>query len=548
MNLPFILDIAIGLFFIYLILSLLASEIQELFATVFQWRAKHLKESIENLLVGGSNGDRQEIERVRKLVDNLYDNPLLKNINQEAKGWVVKLPRWVTWKIGVLYRWTGCKITRSPIKSVFGDNKRSGPSYIPSETFATTLLETLKIPILVHKFSNSKLEKFKNTLLKDIKEILCNLDISNVNQNTVKDKKQHSEWGEPARSILKDFSELTTKLDEIVRDFKNSKTTLDTSIERIEKRLERYISISERQVPEINDCRNKFQDDMESLKRDIFSENERDVLIAGMKPSLTEVVKAINKNSAIYREILEAINDEDSATSQKIQQAIDSLPKAVPESIAALANRAQARVEIAETDINQLRQEIELWFDRSMERASGVYKRNAKGVAILIGFVIAVTANADTFQIASSLSKDSVMRAAVTKYAEQVVSNCPTSQAQGQSTSQEESLKCIPNEVNPALMNITLPIGWNFKQPQGDIKSRFFTITDALAVLKQILGWFLTGFAVSMGANFWFDLLGKVINVRNAGPKPASFIEERPSSRSQSLVVPPLQSKDRTPS
>lgn len=43
MNLPFILDVAIGLIFIYLILSLLASEIQELIATVFQWRAEHLK-------------------------------------------------------------------------------------------------------------------------------------------------------------------------------------------------------------------------------------------------------------------------------------------------------------------------------------------------------------------------------------------------------------------------------------------------------------------------------------------------------------------------
>jgi flagellar biosynthesis protein FliR len=41
MSLPLILDIAIGLIFIYLILSLLASEIQELIATLLQWRAKH---------------------------------------------------------------------------------------------------------------------------------------------------------------------------------------------------------------------------------------------------------------------------------------------------------------------------------------------------------------------------------------------------------------------------------------------------------------------------------------------------------------------------
>lgn len=536
MNLPLILDIGIGLIFIYLILSLLASELQEFIATIFQWRAKHLKESIEILLAGDSK-KIEEIKRVRQLADQLYDNPLIENINQEAKGWLVKLPRWLTWQLGQLYRWTGHKITGFPIESVFGD-KRSGPSYIPAETFATTLLEIVKIPIVSQKVSNAKLNKFKNSLLKDIKDILCSLDISNVNYNTIEDTTSLHNHGEPARTILKDFSELTTKFDETVKDFKNSKTTLDTSIERMEKRLERYILIAERQVPEINDCRTNFQSGMESLKRDIFSENERKVIIAGMKPSLTEVVKALDKDSAIYVKILDVINEEDGVTAQQIKQVIESIPKSLIQSIYTLANRAQARVEIAETDINQLRKEIELWFDRSMERTSGVYKRNAKGVAILLGFVIALTANADTFQIASSLSKDSVLRSAVTSYAQRTVSKCP-----------KESLEdCIVNELNPALTNISLPIGWNFKQLQRDRKSRFFTVTDALAVLKKILGWFLTGLAVSMGANFWFDLLGKVINVRNAGPKPASSTEERPSSNSQSPVVPTLRSKDRNPS
>ena len=47
MNLLFILDIALGLVFTYLILSLLASEILELIATLLQWRAAHLRKSIE---------------------------------------------------------------------------------------------------------------------------------------------------------------------------------------------------------------------------------------------------------------------------------------------------------------------------------------------------------------------------------------------------------------------------------------------------------------------------------------------------------------------
>ncbi|EFA73985.1 hypothetical protein CRD_00907 [Raphidiopsis brookii D9] len=33
----------------------------------------------------------------------------------------------------------------------------------------------------------------------------------------------------------------------------------------------------------------------------------------------------------------------------------------------------------------------------------------------------------------------------------------------------------------------------------------------------MIMGWLVSGFAIAMGAPFWFDLLGKVMNVRNTG-------------------------------
>lgn len=77
MNLSVILDIAIGLIFIYLILSLLASEVQELLSTILQWRAEHLKKSIEILLAGGSK--TPEEERAIELANSLYKNPLIRN-------------------------------------------------------------------------------------------------------------------------------------------------------------------------------------------------------------------------------------------------------------------------------------------------------------------------------------------------------------------------------------------------------------------------------------------------------------------------------------
>jgi hypothetical protein len=48
-----------------------------------------------------------------------------------------------------------------------------------------------------------------------------------------------------------------------------------------------------------------------------------------------------------------------------------------------------------------------------------------------------------------------------------------------------------------------------------------------LVIIKIFFGWLLAAMAISMGAPFWFDLLGKVVNFRNAGSKPASS-EARP--------------------
>jgi hypothetical protein len=40
------------------------------------------------------------------------------------------------------------------------------------------------------------------------------------------------------------------------------------------------------------------------------------------------------------------------------------------------------------------------------------------------------------------------------------------------------------------------------------------------AFLRMLSGWFLSGIAIAMGAPFWFDLLGRLMNVRNTGSKP----------------------------
>ena len=45
-------------------------------------------------------------------------------------------------------------------------------------------------------------------------------------------------------------------------------------------------------------------------------------------------------------------------------------------------------------------------------------------------------------------------------------------------------------------------------------------------------GWLITAFAITLGAPFWFDFLGKFINVRNSGSKPTSTANQTTANRS----------------
>jgi len=258
-------------------------------------------------------------------------------------------------------------------------------------------------------------------------------------------------------------------------------------------------------------------------------------------------------------------------TYQKIDRVIDGLPKYVRDSLKILARRAESRIQQVGTQVQQvgnevdhLRTEIESWFDRSMDRASGVYKRNSKGFAIVLGFVLAVASNADTFHIFSRISNDEKLR--------QVIVQNATSISQHLNSQQDAPNKIALNEIreqtDKALKVIPLPIGWNpviVKQQlncaeQGNdwgliydcnsARNPFrdktkpetsFSIAGVIGLMLasfwngaiMLAGWLVTGIAISMGASFWFDLLSKVVNVRNTGKPPTSSTTGQTTSSSK---------------
>ncbi|MFC2126343.1 hypothetical protein ACFLU5_16240, partial [Bacteroidota bacterium] len=85
----------------------------------------------------------------------------------------------------------------------------------------------------------------------------------------------------------------------------------------------------------------------------------------------------------------------------------------------------QSFLDESQGDLQKFQLLLEQWFDNTMERTRGWFKRNNQVILIVIGFVIAVLFNASTFEIAGKLSKDKKAREQMVQLATAYVENNP---------------------------------------------------------------------------------------------------------------------------
>ena len=154
--------------------------------------------------------------------------------------------------------------------------------------------------------------------------------------------------------------------------------------------------------------------------------------------------------------------------------------------------------------ITEARKRVESWFDDSMERLGGAFRRRMQIIAIVVGVTIAAALNVDTGAILTTLWRDPVLRQAVVTQANQLQE--AEIQA-GETPSVEEIAKNVEK-----LNVLSLPIGWSPKNIP----------TTANGWVAKIIGILLSGMAAAQGAPYWFDLMRKLLT-RNppVPPEPA---------------------------
>lgn len=207
----------------------------------------------------------------------------------------------------------------------------------------------------------------------------------------------------------------------------------------------------------------------------------------------------------------------------------------------------------AEGSMAKLQLLLNQWYDECMEGLTGWYKRKTQGILILIGLILAVFFNANSIRIYETLNADDKKREALVAMAEKAVSD-------GQIAKMVEAIKNSGDTSSAradSLMRVyrsyldtvrqqyaassnLLGLGWNCDCPPGvswkapdnnkvftrEVKNALYGCPETLNQSEELrqwlslLGWLITGLAISLGAPFWFDILKLLINIRNAGKAP----------------------------
>ena len=217
-----------------------------------------------------------------------------------------------------------------------------------------------------------------------------------------------------------------------------------------------------------------------------------------------------------------------------------------------------------------LKNEIEEWYDEVMAYTTEWYKQKLRYILLILGFLTALIFNIDSIAIFKTLATDTEARTQIVNQAQGfieshrledgiIITAYDTTNSETAYTDtitsglalrnflDRERNKCRGNDSIPCLQSLnsnyptlvkidstyqqmdkllnndinqlssSMGLGWDFSELQdSDNKFKdFFRLFWRQSGLLGIFGWMITALALSLGAPFWFDMLKKVVNMKN---------------------------------
>jgi hypothetical protein len=463
MDLGAIVDVAIGIIFVWIVLSLTTIQIQEWITTRLDKRAKDLEDAIHEMLANPN------------LKAQFYDHPVIRGLTARKRRDPSRIPGW-------FYRY--------PILRGFTKEKRKRPSYIPSRQFALALFD-------IAMTANTEASIIQQGIFR-LRDDLHNSRKLTVHQAVIEELNLLAELARSAAA-----TEAGTAI------------TLRTT-EFLKEKLKRFIEDFHKKYPSIQ------------LDEEVIHVIE-------------EKLRVALEEAPVLREQMQEVVDkqpEDDINSglAKLRRGVAALSVISPEvnqTLSALLLNVEEYAADKEERIAKARGNIEKWFDDSMDRVSGVFKRYSQAMALIIGFLLALLLNVDSIDLTLYLWRDPSVRQVLAAQATQY----QITQQNGQNNPQQ-SLQDLQNQLS----ELNLPVGWGISDIQQASSCKAFPgKSDAFGVpllntkkclapphansqtnlLLKLGGIFLTALAARQGAPFWFDVLRRAANLRGTGPNPA---------------------------
>jgi len=530
-----ILEVAIGLVFVYFILSLICSHINEIIAGLFKWRARDLEQGIQNLLC-----DPDTTQAV-------MNNPLIKAMgNTRAETLVVRIATW---------------LRGTPIRA-------GKPSYISSKTFVEALFDQLA-PAMDGPITVERIQRGARGLV--------NTTLDEVNTAFAKLSAAYTPSGTAARKNL-DALKTTIDPEHTLAEIRTATYALPKTFEREEllKAIERVdgkhtigrailslldqSSSSQKALVTVDDVRAMIARLAESQQKlaDAVAQAQsldeiRAIAKASPESSLRTAVLDLLEQGPRELEAIQKLAgrlaqslsyDQLTAAAAQPEKTLDEIRKdllSLPESSARTA--IIAFIDQGQANLESARKSVEVWFDNAMDRVSGIYKRRVQYWLFVIAAVLAVSTGADTLRIVHSLSLNQTLRSSLAAEANRAVEAARSAAPDG-SFALPVSSNGITTTTTVRLVAsgtmTTTTITTAISDTSALINelnqfSQLFGYDDSQTLwagnpwsqqdfwrraLWKYLGLLITTLAVSLGAPFWFDMLQKISNIRASGPPP----------------------------
>lgn len=170
--------------------------------------------------------------------------------------------------------------------------------------------------------------------------------------------------------------------------------------------------------------------------------------------------------------------------------------------------------------VPEFEKRVEEFYNNTMDRVTGWYKRRVRRILLVTGFVLSVLLNIDTIKIANDAMQD---KAKLSKAVDNITTNLSRNDSMYETSliiadsAGNVNIKRTKMKADSVILNYQQVTGYRLGYKDLD---EFKQQWSGRNFWIKLFGVLLTAFALQLGSTYWFDIMNKAVNIRATGKKP----------------------------